>query len=155
MLPSSAQITAGGEPPTGSELASWGNLVCCGESLHCACNTNLTLNWWDTVGKHGCSWTLVAQPYPASLCKFLALAVAETLKPEGRRVKLDIASCAKQSGRGMRIGEAAHPGPRVRVPADPFITDLEMVDTVRPATRLIQGSCSGEVFSLVDAKSVS
>ena len=131
-----------------------GNLVCCGESLHCACNKpHIKLVGYSR--QHGCSWTLVAQPYPASLCKFLALAVAETLKPEGRRVKLDIASCAKQSGRGMRIGEAAHPGPRVRVPTDPFITDLGDGGYSETSDKAHSGSCSGEVFSLVDAKSVS
>ena len=80
----------------------------------------------------------MAQPYPSSLCKFLALAVNESLKPASRRVKLDIAACAKHSGRGARIGEAQHPGPRLRRPDDPLLTDLEKVDTVKPATRLVQ-----------------
>ena len=88
--------------------------------------------------QHGCSWTQVAQPYPGSLCKFLALAVAESLKPTDRQVKLDIAACAKYSGRGACIGEASHPGPRLRRPDDPLLTDLEQIDTVRPATRLVQ-----------------
>ena len=114
-----------------------GNLVCCPDALHCLC-TRPHVKLVGYSRQHGCSWTLVAQPYPSSLCKFLALAVSESLKPISRRVKLDIAACAKHSGRGARIGEAQHPGPRLRRPEDPLLTDLEQVDTVKPATRLVQ-----------------
>ena len=66
----------GGGTPYRKRTRFLGNLVCCGESLHCACNKpHIKLVGYSR--QHGCSWTLVAQPYPASLCKFLALAVAE------------------------------------------------------------------------------
>lgn len=85
---------------------------------------------------HGCSWTRVAEPYPASLSRFLAKAVVNSLLPEGRRARLDIAGCARSSGR--RIGEASNPGPRPQRDQGPCATDLELVDTVQPATRLLQ-----------------
>ena len=37
-----------------------------------------------------------------------------------------------------RIGDAQNPGPRPRRDVGPFAADLELIDTVRPATRLLQ-----------------
>lgn len=85
--------------------------------------------------EHRCAWTKVAEPYPTGLARFLALLVYEGLKPPNRRSKLDISACARACGRC--IGEALNPGPRFRV-RGPFVSDLELVDTVEPATRALQ-----------------
>ena len=81
-----------------------------------------------------CSWTKAAEPYPRSLARFLAAAIAEDLKPASRRRELDPSSCARCSHR--RIGEAAKPGPRQRA-HQPDI-DLEQVALVQPSTVALQ-----------------
>ena len=81
-----------------------------------------------------CSWTKAAEPYPRSLARFLAAAIAEDLKPASRRRDLDPSSCARCGHR--RIGEAANPGPRQRT-HQPDI-DLEQVSLVQPATVALQ-----------------
>ncbi len=70
------------------------------------------------------------------MCRLLAAAVAEALKPSNRQKKLDIAACCKSCGR--RIGEAANPGPRRRRHAEDAPGNLDDVPMVRAATRAIQ-----------------
>lgn len=84
--------------------------------------------------RHGCSWTKVAEPYPSSLCAYLARAVVEALKPVERQRRLDVAACARCNG---RIGEASHPGPRPRRMRT-SLDNLEEVSRVQPATRVLQ-----------------
>ena len=111
------------------------NSVLAGEKLLCQCNRkHLKLVGYSKL--HGCSWTRVAEPYPSKLSQVLAKAVATSLLPEARQVPLDLAACARSSSR--RIGEARNPGPRARRDQGPFAADLELVDTVQPATRLLQ-----------------
>lgn len=84
--------------------------------------------------RHKMSWTKVAESYPTGLCRFLALVMAEALKPISRRRSLDISACARCCGR--RIGEAANPGPR-RVSHAPR-PDLADVQTLQETTLIIQ-----------------
>ena len=87
------------------------NTTAAAERLHCNCSTpNLSLCAYSKV--HGCSWTQVAEPYPTR------------------------AACARSCS--YRIGDAQNPGPRPRRDVGPFAADLELIDTVRPATRLLQ-----------------
>ena len=110
------------------------NMVTAGQRLLCCCTRpHIRLVGYSHV--HKCSWTKVAEPYPSQLSKFLAKSVVVSLTPAERRQPLDINACAKFSGR--RIGEASNPGPRPRRQG-PFVSDLELVDTVLPSTRLIQ-----------------
>lgn len=109
------------------------NTSVAGETLLCQCERpHIQLVGYSK--SRGCCLTKAAEAYPTGLCRFLAKVVAEELKPADRRQKFDVASCAKCCGR--RIGEASHPGPRVRrvLPA----VELDEVDTVTPATRLLQ-----------------
>ena len=109
--------------------------VSAGERLLCNCESeHVRLSGYSRY--HRCSWTQVAEPYPASLSRFLAKLVHQSLLPVERRCTLDAAACARSSSR--RIGEAKNPGPRARRDQGPFATDLELIDTVRPATRLLQ-----------------
>ena len=103
------------------------------QQLLCVCQVpHLHLKGYSS--EHRTAWTKVAEAYPTALCRLLALAVSEALKPAGRQHKLDVASCARCCGR--RIGEAAHPGPRLRRqrPAG----TLEDVQRVQLPTLLIQ-----------------
>ena len=111
-----------------------GNFGAAGHRLLCNCSqNNVRLRGYSQ--QHRTSWTKVAEPYPRALCKFLAAATAESLKPQSRRMHLDPAACARCST--SRIGEAKSPGPRIRrnVPGD---FDLEEVACVQPATALLQ-----------------
>jgi hypothetical protein len=111
-----------------------GNFGAAGHRLLCNCSqNNVRLRGYSQ--QHRTSWTKVAEPYPRALCKFLAVATAESLKPQSRRMHLDPAACARCST--SRIGEAKSPGPRIRrnVPGD---FDLEEVAFVQPATALLQ-----------------
>ena len=86
---------------------------------------------------HRCCWTKVAQTYPASLCKELgrALAVAAGLSRRWRR-QIPLSSALARCQHG-RIGEAAHPGPRMRpAPRDP--EELLRAALHEPSTLLIQ-----------------
>lgn len=77
---------------------------------------------------HKASWTRVAQVYPKSLCQDLASAMA--LKAgliSSKQVRLNTGGCAKSAEH--RIGEAAHPGPRVRHAAEPHREARELVNT--------------------------
>ena len=111
-----------------------GNAPDMDQKLFCQC-TRPHIRLVGYSRAHGCAWTKVAEPYPTGLARYLAKLVVEGLKPQQRRDKLDIVSCAKACGRC--IGEAVNPGPRART-RGPFISDLELVDTVEPGTRLIQ-----------------
>lgn len=111
-----------------------GNAPDMDQKLFCQC-TRPHIRLVGYSRAHGCAWTKVAEPYPTGLARYLAKLVVEGLKPQQRREKLDIVSCAKACGRC--IGEAVNPGPRART-RGPFISDLELVDTVEPGTRLIQ-----------------
>ena len=86
--------------------------------------------------QHGVSWTKAAEAYPSSLCRLLAAAVAEGMKPVNRQKKLDIAGCCKSCGR--RTGEAANPGPRRRQRPLHAPSTLDEVPMVQAATRLVQ-----------------
>lgn len=79
-------------------------------------------------------WTKIAEPYPTLLCRLLAAAICEELKPAERRRRLDAAACAKCS---KRIGEASHPGPRRRNFTD-RPADLERVQRVEAVTLAVQ-----------------
>lgn len=111
----------------------YGNFAAAGLKLLCSCRKrHIQLRGFSR--QHGVCWTKAAEAYPHSLSRFLALAVYESLKPESRQRKLDVAGCAK-AGKG-RIGEASNPGPRMRQQQSD--TDLEAVHLVQPATRAIQ-----------------
>ena len=112
----------------------YGNFAASGLSLLCACKRkHVQLRGYSR--RHGVSWTKAAEAYPHSLCRFLAKAVYESLKPIERRRPLDPAACARCSG--ARIGEAQNPGPRLPRPrAD--AGNLEDVNLVQPATILLQ-----------------
>lgn len=86
----------------------------------------------------------MAEPYPTGLARYLAVLVVEGLKPPHRRGKLDIVACAKACGRC--IGEALNPGPRPRA-RGPFVSDLELIDTVEPGTRAVQARAMDKLDS--------
>ena len=112
----------------------YGNFAAAGLSLLCVCKTrHIQLRGYSR--RHGVSWTKAAEAYPHSLCRFLARAVYESLKPCERRRTLDPAACARCSG--ARIGEAQNPGPRLPRPRSGAI-NLEDVNLVQPATILLQ-----------------
>ena len=112
----------------------FGRFAAAGLSLLCDCTkAHVQLRGYNPGLR--ISWTKAAEAYPPALAKFLAKAVAESLKPERRRRKLDVAACARSSSR--RIGEAQNPGPRRRSSQHPA-GDLNDVATVQPATRLLQ-----------------
>ena len=72
-----------------------GNFGAAGHRLLCNCSqNNVRLRGYSQ--QHRTSWTKVAKPYPRALCKFLAVATAESLKPQSRRMHLDPAACALQ-----------------------------------------------------------
>ena len=58
---------------------------------------------------HQCNYTKLAEPYPRSLCRILALAMAKDVGLVSSR-PLDVAACAKLGT--LRAGEALNPGPR-------------------------------------------
>lgn len=72
-------------------------------------------------------WTKLAEPYPARLCKVLAAAVTEQMKPIERRRSLDVAACARCF---RRCGEASNPGPRPRAREAERPEDLEAMQRV-------------------------
>ena len=111
-----------------------GNFSATGQRLLCNCiREHVRLRGLSQ--QHRASWAKVAEPSPRALCRFLAIATAESLKPSSRRVNLYPAACARcASG---RIGEASNPGPRVRR-NQPREMDLEEVALVQPATSLLQ-----------------
>ena len=111
-----------------------GNFLSTGQRLLCKCSQeHVRLHGY--AQQHRTSWTKVAEPYPRALCRFLAIATAESLKPASRRVNLDPAARARCGSR--RIGEALNPGPRQRR-NQPGEMDLEEVALVQPATALLQ-----------------
>ena len=111
-----------------------GNFSATGLKLFCNCShEHVRLRGYSQY--HRTSWTKVAEPYPRSLCRFLAIATAESLKPPSRRVSFDPAACAQCGHR--RIGEAKNPGPRL-CRNYPRELDLEDVALVQPATALLQ-----------------
>eukprot|EP00438_Fugacium_kawagutii_P010863 Skav216247 [mRNA] locus=scaffold20:89010:95933:+ [translate_table: standard] len=62
---------------------------------------------------HKCSWTKLAQVYPQQLCRDIATGMALRANlVDPAAAHFSVASCAKCSN--ARIGEASHPGPRVR-----------------------------------------
>eukprot|EP00438_Fugacium_kawagutii_P011481 Skav211699 [mRNA] locus=scaffold1535:189530:207134:+ [translate_table: standard] len=109
------------------------NFQAAGSRCLCQCNRpHLQLKGYSR--QHKISWTKVAESYPLPLCRFLAIATAESLKPASRRADIDASACARCNHR--RIGEAKNPGPRKRqVPPG---VDLEQVRLVQPATVLLQ-----------------
>ena len=111
-----------------------GNLEICGQKLLCECvRPHIRLVGYSQLQK--CSWTKVAESYPTSLCKLLARAVTEFLKPVERRVQFDPAACARSSSR--RIGEAKNPGPRARQHENRGL-DLERVELISHTTVLLE-----------------
>eukprot|EP00438_Fugacium_kawagutii_P001255 Skav223451 [mRNA] locus=scaffold350:925896:940241:- [translate_table: standard] len=110
-----------------------GGFSAAGLRLLCNCNQkHVKLRGYSK--QHRTSWTKVAEPYPARLCRFLAMATAESLKPFSRQAALDVAACAKCSS--CRVGEAKNPGPvrsHRRTGAD-----LEQIQLISPATAMIQ-----------------
>ena len=62
---------------------------------------------------HGTGWTRVAEPYPRQLFRFLAAALTESLKPEGRQFSLDIVNCSK-TGRSFKPRAATETSSGVR-----------------------------------------
>ena len=115
--------------------AFFGNFSAINDKLLCCCGAghkHLRLVGYSATHKK--SWTKVAEPYPTGLCRYLAIAVAESLKAPDRQRKLDAASCARSTCK--RVGEAKNPGPRPR--GSQHRPDLDTVETVRAATRLIQ-----------------
>eukprot|EP00438_Fugacium_kawagutii_P035056 Skav236663 [mRNA] locus=scaffold338:109507:114366:- [translate_table: standard] len=82
---------------------------------------------------HGTSWTRVAQVYPKTLCKVIGDAMGLAAGLVGRHGKFDVAACSRCTH--SRIGEAAHPGPRLPKdvgPRDPHL--LEDVRLIEPST---------------------
>ena len=66
--------------------------VAAGERLLCICESeHVRLSGYSKY--HRCSWTQVAEPYPASLSRFLAKMVLQSLLPAERRCNLDAALC--------------------------------------------------------------
>ena len=120
-----------------------GNAPDMDQQLYCVCTRpHIRLVGYSKL--HRCSWTKVAEPYPTGLARYLAVLVVEGLKPPHRRGKLDIVACAKACGRC--IGEALNPGPRPRA-RGPFVSDLELIDTVEPGTRAVQARAMDKLDS--------
>ena len=112
----------------------YGNFAAAGLSLLCNCQSrHVQLRGYSR--RHGVSWTKAAEAYPHSLCRFLARAVYESLKPIERRRVLDPAACARCGS--SRIGEAQNPGPRMPRPR-PSADNLEDINLVQPTTMLLQ-----------------
>ena len=112
----------------------FGNFSAAGLKLLCQCTSgHVQLRGYGR--RHGMSWTKAAEAYPHSLCRFLAKAVYESLKPVERQRKLNPAACARCSN--LRIGEAQNPGPRPGR-RRPDVPNLEDVSLVKPATILLQ-----------------
>eukprot|EP00438_Fugacium_kawagutii_P007238 Skav211558 [mRNA] locus=scaffold2228:116375:121024:+ [translate_table: standard] len=88
-------------------------------------------------------WTKIAEPYPVKLCRLLAAAIAEGMKPAERREKLDAAACARCSA---RVGEASNPGPRPRFRGDRPL-DLEQVQRVEQTTLALQARVHGRYLA--------
>ncbi len=110
-----------------------GNFSAAGQKYYCCCKVpHVRLVGYSA--EHRCCWTKAAESYPKNLARYLAAALAESLKPVARRRLIDPGDCAK-CGRG-RIGEAANPGPRLPAPRPQI--DLEGIQLVRPATLALQ-----------------
>ena len=80
------------------------------------------------------SWTLLAERYPKRLCALLAAAVTQDCGQHVDKRKLDIARCAKVGG--LRVGEAANPGPRRAQPRTPAC--LSEVELIEPRTAAVR-----------------
>ena len=88
--------------------------------------------------EHKCSWTRVAQTYPAGLCRVIALSAASAAGWSTAR-PLDPAACAK-CGSGCRVGEAQNPGPRHPTRATRVLargSTLEAQPTSSAASRIL------------------
>ena len=83
---------------------------------------------------NGVLWTLLAECFPRRLNVLLAHAVAQDAGHYDLHRKLDVARCAKVGG--LRVGEAAVPGPRHSQPRTPAC--LSEVELVEPKTAEIR-----------------
>ncbi|CAE7224208.1 Ap1g1 [Symbiodinium sp. CCMP2456] len=80
------------------------------------------------------TWTLLAEAFPKRLCTLLAYAVAQDEGYYDGFRKLDIGRCAKVGG--LRVGEAANPGPRQPQPRTPAcLSEVELVEPKTAAVR--------------------
>ena len=84
--------------------------------------------------RNGITWTLMAESFPKRLCKLLAAAVAQDEGYYDGFRRLDIGRCAKVGG--LRVGEAANPGPRQPQPRTPAcLSEVELVEPKTAAVR--------------------
>ena len=84
--------------------------------------------------RNGITWTLMAESFPKKLCQLLAAAVAQDEGYYDGFRKLDIGRCAKVGG--LRVGEAANPGPRQPQPRTPAcLSEVELVEPKTAAVR--------------------
>ena len=107
-----------------------------GMTMWCTCSSRHTL----LRGTHPTKripWTLVAQPYPRGFSRMLAAALCAEVGWCAAG-KLDISGCARTGT--MRIGEAAHPGPRRHVPRDGTLENmpLQRAQTLAMEARLLE-----------------
>ncbi len=100
-----------------------------GQTVLCNCGKkHVVLRGRSSV--HRCNYTKLAEPYPRSLCRILALAIAKDVGLVSSR-PLDVAACAKLGT--LRAGEAINPGPR-RPLVRQRTVNLGDVELLEPAT---------------------
>ena len=100
------------------------------QKVFCVCKKK-HLQLRGRCAARGCNYTKLAEPYPRSLCRILALALVSDTGMVGNTRPLDVAACAKLGT--LRAGEAANPGPRV-----PRVVQREghlgSIEVLEPAT---------------------
>ena len=95
------------------------NSVLAGGKMWCQCKERNHVQLRGMHPTRRIPMTLVAEPYPAGLCRLLAAGLCQSYGWHSKR-KLNIPACCKAGT--MRIGEASNPGP-VR----PSLVDVELI----------------------------
>ena len=105
-----------------------------GQKVLCACKRK-HLQLRGRCAAKGCNYTKLAEPYPRSLCRILALALVGEAGMLGEVRPLDVAACAKLGT--LRAGEAANPGPRAPrvMPRQGHLGSIEVLEPATVALR--------------------
>lgn len=104
-----------------------------GVRLLCKCKNKPHVRLRGYSSAHGAQWTKIAEPYPRGLARLLARAAA-VHAGWLHKDKLNIAGCCRCSS--LRVGEASHPGPRVRAMGRK--DTLENMPLLLPATLALE-----------------
>ena len=105
-----------------------------GQKVFCKCGRK-HVQLRGRCAARGCNFTKLAEPYPRSLCRILALVLVGDTGLLGEARPLDVAACAKLGT--LRAGEAANPGPRAPrvVRRDGHLGSIEVLEPVTVALR--------------------